>query len=180
MAELTQELLQTILSNIFNIDKKHITLKQGNWFTPQSILINSDKPLTWVRHLILDDIPVTVPGYDTDIVVNDENEEEEIQVLVTQVITPVQLDFIGKRAEECAKSVKNWLRRLDVINQFETVNAKLMAVDRKATPFNYIQEGMASTLAYNSNFKLARKSVEPTGAIKVDSSYSVEIEGEII
>jgi hypothetical protein len=215
--ELTQDTLKGILANIFDIDTKYITLKQGNWFNAQDLqAIVTNKPLTWVRYRILDDIPITTSGLDEDddpdnpilkdgtIVSLDENGDpildgngdptyeqvpvldddgeptyEQMQVLVTQMITPVELNFIGARAELCAKSVKNWLNRADVTEQFTTVGAKVMAVDRRATPFDYIQEGMNSTLAYSANFRLARKSLQPTGALKLDNTYSIILEGGI-
>lgn len=193
--ELTQDSLRTILAVIFGITTPYITLKQGNWLNAidaQALVAN--KPLTWIRYRILDDIPITTSGLDEDddpdnpiLDINDDpvlddNGEptyEQMQVLVTQVITPVELNFIGTRAELCAKSIKNWLNRADVEEQFTTVGAKVMAVDRKATPFDYIQEGMNNTLAYSANFRLARKSLQPTGALKLDNTYNIILEGGI-
>lgn len=177
MTELTQGVLRDILSVIFDIDEDYIVLKQGNWFGAQAIQdLNDNKPMTWIRYRILDDIPLSTPGYDTDY----DEDSNLIEVIVTQVFTPIELDFIGTRAEECAKSIRNWPLRTDVQSQFESVGAKVMMTDRRVSTFDYIQEGLNNNLAYNSNFKLARKSVIPTGATLIDDTWSVQIEGSTI
>jgi hypothetical protein len=175
MAEITQELMQEIFATIFDIDEAYIVPKQGNWFTPQAALELLEKPMTWLGYLITKDSPVSTPGYDVDVDVDD----NPIQVLVTQCIVEIELNFIGTRAEECAKSVKNWVYRSDVEAQLARINGRMMNTDCVATPFNYIQEGMNTTLAWNVNFKIARKSIMPTGHLVIDETYNVEIGGTI-
>lgn len=171
--ELTQEVLGNILAKIFNIDRKFVTIKQGNWFNPQTSPYIENKPLTWVRYRITEDIPVSSPGVSED----EDESGNSFQTIETQMETDIEMDFIGTRAEECANSVKNWNLRADVVEQLETVRATLMLTKRRSRTFNYTQEGMNGQLAYNANFKVARTSVAPTGAEKLSDIDTIIIDG---
>jgi len=175
MADLTNTNLRTILSTILDIDEDYIVLKQRNWFTAQAQKDLEDKPMTWVAYKILKNTPVSTTGHDYDI----DDDGNYFDILVTQIITDIELNFIGTRAEETANSIKDWNQREDVYDEFLDVNGALMNTLCDPRTFDYIQEGMNTVTGWAVNIKIARKSVVPTESLLIDDTYNFVIGGEI-
>ena len=153
MTEVNQDQLKTFLANVFNISEHFVVPKQWNWYNPQSSLAKNEKPLTWVSFLIKSNDPITTSWYtkESEIV-----EEETVwtQYLMSYMIASIELQFIGKRAEQYAQSIQFFPKRQDVMDELENCEGVIMQNDFKVYPSNYIQDGLNSILAFNVNFKI--------------------------
>jgi len=77
----------------------------------------------------------------------------------TFIISKVDLQIVGTRAEALAESVAHWMRRQDVRDAFELVGASLMAQDFSSSTLDFYQDGANNILSYNVSFYVMWESV---------------------
>jgi hypothetical protein len=142
MTIVCQEELRTFFSTIFGIDEKFIIPKQWNWYNPQSSLELVEKPLTWLAYRIKSNDPIST---------NWKNENNDLE---SYNIASIELQFIGKRAEEYANSIQFFPERQDVMDELVDCEGVIMRTDFKVYTTDYIQDGLNSILAFNTNFKI--------------------------
>lgn len=152
---LNNESLRNILVAIFDVDEKYIVPKQGNWYNPAD---NDDKPNNWIAYLILESGTITLPDYQDDskaIVVNKVSSNVPFEGIMVDKISDIDLQFVGKDAEDLAHDVSFWINRATVQKQFETVNGKLMAGRPLVRTSPFIQGGLNNVLSYNVRIRVA-------------------------
>ena len=147
---LSQTTLRTTLATILSVDPKYIVPKQGNWFNPQDMLPTEEKPLTWVAYRISRAKPRIIP-----VLVEDEDGKRSF----TFIVSKVDLQIVGTRAEALAESVAHWMRRQDVRDAFELIDASLMAQDFTTSVLDFYQDGANNILSYNVSFYVVWESV---------------------
>lgn len=167
---LSQSSLRTILATIFSVDAKYIVPKQGNWFNPQDMLPTEEKPLTWVAFRISKARPRMIP-----VLIEDIDGVRSVQVIISRV----DLQIVGTRAEELAASVSHWLRRQDVKDAFATEDAELIAQDFSVTALDFYQDGANNILSYNVRISVLWESVieAPSGGTYLKTA---DITGSIL
>ena len=173
--ELNTTTLQTILSDIFNVDKKYIVPKIGLWFNPQSMMPTNEAPKTWIAYRIISNKAITLPVFQQQIDTVGQSSILNNYGMVAK-IAEIQLQFVGSNAEDLANSLVYWIKRTDVINSFLTVQGKIMSDDLNVIATDFYQEGANNILAYNVNFKIAWKSMMLTNQ---EILTDIEIEGEL-
>jgi hypothetical protein len=154
--DFTQDNMKEFLSKVFfkKTDSSFVVLKQGNWVNPQD-LIKDGKPDTWIAYLKNGGRPRMISGYKYD---GDRNPWS-----CEYKISKVDLQFVGRQAENWANSVSHWMLRGDISAFLDEHKASLMGDqlgETVITPF--YQDGANTVLAYNVIFYL-----EYLSAIKV-------------
>lgn len=152
---LSQTSLRTILAQILSIDAKYIVPKQGNWFNPQDTPVATDKPDTWLAYNIDEGVPRNLPMLL-------ETTDETKMASVVWMIGKVELQFVGKRAEEIAQTVPHWIHRRDVKDAFASIGAELMADDAYYRVHTYYQDGLNTQLAFGVSLKVLHSTVIET------------------
>lgn len=150
MTEVTQEELRDFLSTVFDVDEKYIVPKQWNWYNPQML---ADKPLTWMSFRIKTNRPIS-----TNFKIIDSSVVDEVttytQYLSSYNIAEIELQFIGKRAEEYAGSIQFFPQRSDIRSELEDCGGVIMLNDFRAYPSDYILDGLNTVISWNVNFKI--------------------------
>ena len=142
---LNQTTLRSILAQILSVDVKYIVPKQGNWFNPQDTAIATDKPDTWIAYNIDKGTPRNISMLLTS---EATLTEDAYTASVTWYISKVELQFVGKRAEDIARTVPHWLNREDVKNAFRAIDSELMADDGSYKVVAYSQDGLNNQLSF--------------------------------
>lgn len=150
MTEVNQTSLRDFFTNIFNINKKYVVLKQGNWFNPQSMLPTEEKPKTWVAYRIKTNTPRTKP-----ILMSETIEDEIVYFYKTSKIAKIELQFVGTRAEEYANSVEYFPFRSDVDNELTDCEGVVMLKNFEVITTDFYQDGKNDILSYITNFNIA-------------------------
>lgn len=156
---LNQTTLRGILAAITSVDEKFIVPKQGNWWNPQEQL---RRPDTWCAYMIRESKPRTVPF-------NNDKEASDVpkNSVAVMKLSAIDLQFVGKKAEEIANSVAFWPWRSDVAEQFKTVRGSLMNDDLTARSSNFYQDGQNNVVAWNVTIRVLWYDVVDTSQIKV-------------
>lgn len=147
---LSQSTLRSTLATILSVDPKYIVPKQGNWFNPQDMLPSEERPLTWIAYRISNAKPRMIP-----VLIEDTDGKRSINFIVSKV----DLQIVGTRAEELSISTVHWLKRQDVITAFEAIGASLMAEDFSYYVLDFYQDGGNNILSYNVSFRVIWESV---------------------
>lgn len=147
---LSQSTLRSTLATIFSVDPKYIVPKQGNWFNPQDMLPSAERPLTWIAFRISRAKPAMIP-----VLIEDTDGKRSVNFIVSSV----DLQIVGTRAEELSASTAHWLRRQDVLNAFELIDASLMAENFSYYVLDFYQDGGNNILSYNVSFRVIWESV---------------------
>lgn len=148
---LTHEFLRTFLSTAFNADPKFVVPKQGNWFNPQDASPNDEKASTWCAFRINHSTPRVIPFYQLE----ESDLGVKTNVSTNYMISEIQLQLVGSKAEENAISVAHWMNRFD-LNEMLSDNLMQFCADGlgKYVVSQFYQDGLNTVLAYNLTFML--------------------------
>ena len=138
MAKVNQKNLRGILAAIFRIDKKYIVPKQGNWYTPRE---DGCKTENWCAYRIKSNRPRTAP-FGVPI-----TEGKESKAVLK--IAEIELQFVGKDAEEIAAGVAFWATREDIAEILKPYRASVLYEDYTAIPSDFLQGGLNDNVAWN-------------------------------
>ena len=150
MTEINQASLRDFFKTVFNINKKYVVLKQGNWFNPQSMLPTAEKPKTWVAYRIKTNTPRTKP-----ILMSETIEDQIVYFYKTYMIAKIEMQFVGTRAEEYANSIIYFPCRKDVSEQLEECEGVIMLKNFEVITTDFYQDGNNDILSYLTNFSIA-------------------------
>lgn len=156
--------LRDTLCNIFfgkEELKKYIVPLQGNWYNP---VTEEDSLNTWVGYMI-DSVEYSSAAI-----------EQGVRIIRTGRAI-IHLTFIGPEAEEMANTVIFWPYRADVTKELNKYNGVLNNKDFKVFTSLYLQEGIATTLCYNTEIVITYNEVLP---ITAPILTRVELNGKII
>lgn len=164
--DFTQQSLRQFLSQVFfsQDESPFVVPKQGNWHNPQDRGITATTPDTWIAFTKSDSIPRTLPFYQY-------TADDKIFSTVYKV-APCSIQIVGNQSEVWAESVAHWMKRGDVQDILDSMNAKLMGDDcGKYEVSTFIQDGLNTVLAYNVRFNIEFAStIEATQMVKVTSA----------
>jgi hypothetical protein len=133
------------LAQILSVDPKFIVPKQGNWFNPQDTPIAADKPDTWIAYSIDKGTPINIPMMVT---VESTSTVASYTASVTWYISKVEIQLVGKRAEDLARTMSHWLNRQDVKDAFNAIDCELMADNGSYKVVTYYQDGLNTQLGF--------------------------------
>ncbi len=152
---ITQSTLQTILATAFGVSDDFIVPKQGNWWNPQDAANGG----TFIAYLIRRTSPSVLAysqlGTTPALMPPETVIKTGSEISTSLVISDIELQIVGKDAEDLALSIQHWLNRSDIIKVFDTYHAQLCADGLgDFTVSSFSQEGLNTTFAYNTRFRV--------------------------
>jgi hypothetical protein len=143
---LTQEFVQSLLSLGFGLSPTYVVPKQGNWFNPQDNGAEGFKVDTWCAYKINNSTSKTLPYFDAYL-------DGSGNVSTVMMVSTVDVQLVGKYAEEGVLSMAHWPIRWDILD-FLMVSGMALLPQGLGDYFtsNFIQDGLNNVLAFNASF----------------------------
>lgn len=145
MTALNQKTLHGILAAITSVNKSFIVPKQGNWWNPQEVGPGA-RPNNWLafgmRHQ-----QRTLPFYH-----NADNGQSTAATV--EILSTIDLQFVGPDSEDLAQSVALWYLRTDVKQQLAACGGTLLPEPVEPTPSTFYQDGLNTVTAWNVSVRV--------------------------
>jgi len=136
------------------------------------MLPTEEKPMTWIAFRISRAKPKIIP-----VLVEDTDGKRSF----TFIVSKVDLQIVGTKAEELAASVAHWMRRQDVLDAFELIDAELMAQDFTTNTLDFYQDGANNILSYNVSFYVIWESIiegtasDPVTTVNITGTVTIPV-----
>lgn len=144
MTALNQQTLRGILAAITSVNEAFIVPKQGNWWNPQESKTN--KPNNWLAYS-MSHRQRTAPFYHNA-------DDGSGNAATVEMLSTIDLQFVGPASEDLAQSVALWYLRSDVKEQLASCRGALLPDPVEPTPSPFYQDGLNTVTAWNVTIRV--------------------------
>ena len=145
MTGLNQKTLHGILAAITSVNKDFIVPKQGNWWNPQEVKTGA-KPNNWLAYSAKHE-QRTLPFYHTA-------DDKRSNAATVEMLSTIELQFVGPDSEDLAQSVALWYLRTDVKQQLAACGGSMLPDAVNPTPSTFYQDGLNTVTAWNVQIRV--------------------------
>lgn len=145
MTALNQQTLHGILAAITSVNSDFIVPKQGNWWNPQEVK-SGTRPNNWLAYSMRHQ-QRTLPFYHTA-------KDGRSNAATVEMLSTIELQFVGPASEDLAQSVALWYLRNDVKQQLAACGGTLLPDPVEPTPSNFYQDGLNTVTAWNVSIRV--------------------------
>lgn len=144
MTALNQKTLHGILAAITSVNERFIVPKQGNWWNPQEQ--GSARPNNWLAYGMRHQ-QRTLPFYHNA-------DDEQSTAATVEMLSTIDLQFVGPDSEDLAQSVALWYLRSDVKEAFKACGGSILPDPVEPTPSTFYQDGLNTVTAWNVSIRV--------------------------